>query len=295
MSSVIGLVLGLLAAAFKSSSELVSKFHLNDDLNEYVASWALRGSAIPILALLVWLTDGGIPELDREFWYAVAIATPLSVIATVLYMKAIKHSDVSLVSPLKATTPMFLLITSPLILGEFPSPLGLAGVFFITAGVYILKIDARKPGELLAPFRAILNDKGARYMLGLVLIYSITSNIDKIGVEASSPVFYALSIHVVVTIFLTVIVMVKTDGGMRKVAAEWKAVIPIGTLAGLAVAAQMFALTYTLVIYVIALKRCSILGSVVGGRFLFGEESFRERVVGAVIIVIGVILISLAL
>jgi len=293
MSGLLGIALGLTSALFKSASELTSKFYLNDDLNEYVASWALRAFAIPMLAVMVAYT--GIPNISSDLWYVLAFNVPASIVATILYMKAIKVSDVSIISPLGAVTPIFLLITSPLLVNEFPSPIGILGVFIITAGVYLLKLDTASTGDVLAPFRAIAHEEGARYILGVVLIYSISGNLDKLGVEASSPVFYALIVHVLVTLGLTIVVLLKVDDWQSEVTSQWKAIAPIGALSGIAIVAQMTALTYTLAVYVLALKRVGILLSVAGGSILLDEGNLRERLGGTAIIIFGVILVSLAL
>ena len=293
MTAILGLVLGLLSALFKSASELTSKFYLNDDLNEYVAAWALRVFALPMLGLMVAYM--GIPDISRDLWYVLAFNVPASIVATVLYMKAIKVSDVSIISPLGAITPMLLLVTSPLLVNEFPDPIGLVGVFIITAGVYLLKLNTASTEDVFAPFRALAQERGARYIAGVVFIYSITSNLDKLGVEASSPVFYSFIVHVFVSIGLTALVIWKVDDWRSEMTGQWKAIAPIGALSGIAIVAQMTALTYTLVVYVLALKRVGIMMSVVGGSLLLDEGNLRERASGTAIILVGVVLISLAL
>lgn len=68
----------------------------------------------------------------------------------------------------------------------------------------------------------------------------------------------------------------------------------IGGLSGLSSNAQMTALTYTLVVYVISIKRSGILLSVIIGHFVYGEENIKERITGSLIILLGLFLIALA-
>ena len=293
MSSLLGGLFALLASLFKSGSELTSKSHLNSELDEYVAAWGYRAFALPVLTVLILIV--GVPDIEPMFWVALAVGTPLNVLATILYMKALKHSDISLVSPLKAMTPMALLITSPIMIGEFASPFGIAGVFFVTIGVYLLKASSASMDDVFAPFKAIGRERGAQYALGVVVIYSITANIDKVGVEASSPIFWTFAVHLVLAVILLIIVQFKSEDNVGQAFGEWKALLPMGTLSGLGVAAQMFALTYTLVVYVIAIKRTALLWNILGGALFFGEEGLQERIVGGVFIVIGVVIISISL
>lgn len=293
VSSVIGILFAFLASLFKSGSELTTKFLINNELNEYVASFAYRFFALPVLTILVYIF--GIPEVSTRFWYALLLATPLNILATILYMKALKHSDISIVSPIKAMAPMALLITSPIMIGEYASPVGIIGVVLITFGVYSLKISEFSKETLLRPFKKVLEEKGARYAFLVMIIYSITSNIDKIGVENSSAIFWTFASHIVISIGLGIIMYKQVDNPYNTISNNWKGLLPIGTFSGLGVAAQMTALSYTLVVYVIAIKRTALLWNIFGGTLLLGEKDLKERAFGGFFIICGVIIISLSL
>ena len=56
----------------------------------------------------------------------------------------------------------------------------------------------------------------------------------------------------------------------------------------------MTAISLTLVTYVIAIKRTSVIMSVLWGAIIFKEKGIKERLVGAVIMVLGVVLIVLS-
>ena len=174
MSSILGLLFAFTASLFKSGSELSSKYFIDADLNEYVAGFGYRAFGIPVLGIILFFV--GIPEVEPVFWIALFVGVPLNVVATILYMKALKLSDISLVSPIKAMAPMALLVTSPIMINEFASPFGVIGVVFVTFGVYALKISSASTDDILAPFRAILNKRGTQYAFVVMIIYSITSN-----------------------------------------------------------------------------------------------------------------------
>lgn len=292
MSSLIGGLLALLTSFFKAGSGLVNKYNLNDNMNEYIAGWGYRAFALPILSLLVFIT--GVPELHREFWISLCISIPISVVATIFFMRALKISDISLVSPLSGLTPALVLVTSPIMLGEFASPLGIIGVLFVTMGVYFLNIQEAATGYL-APIKALFDDRGAQYAMAVAGMYSISANIDKIGVESSSPIFWTFSVHVGVSIIFLFIIEYKFDNGVRRATKQWKSLLPMGTLSGLGTAAQMFAITYTLVVYVNAIKRATLIWEILGGKIIFNEDGFKQRIIGGSIVIIGIILISLAL
>ena len=115
------LIPAILAAVFESVKDVFSKKSLKD-IDIYTISWALRFFALPfLLPLLLFIK---IPALGNEFWSALLINGILNVVATILYMKAIKESDLSVTIPMIAFTPIFLLVTSPLLVGEFPNASG---------------------------------------------------------------------------------------------------------------------------------------------------------------------------
>ena len=56
----------------------------------------------------------------------------------------------------------------------------------------------------------------------------------------------------------------------------------------------MAAINLTLVAYVVSVKRTSAIMSVLFGYFIFKERGIKERLIGATIMIIGVLLIVLS-
>lgn len=284
-------ILALLTAFFESLKDIFSKAGLKNNVDEYVTSWALRFfSLFLLLPLLLFIK---IPYLNNNFWIALLVGGSLNVIAIILYMKAIKHSDLSLTIPMVAFTPLFLLITSPIIVHEFPNIFGLTGIFLIVFGSYILNLKERHRGHF-APFKALVRENGPRLMLIVAFIWSITATIDKIGVKNSSPIFWIIANSIFWAIALFPIMLLKSRKTIKNIPANLKTLIPLGIFTGLGGIAQMIAINLTLVAYVISIKRTSIIISVLSGYFLFKEKNIKEKLIGAMIMVIGVILITLS-
>ena len=183
---MLGIILALFTAFFESIKDVLSKKNVKN-IDEYVVAFSLMFFALPFVTpILFWI---GIPVVENQFWKALVISGTLNVLAIILYMKALKASDLSITIPMVAFTPLFLLVASPLIVGEFPNSVGLMGVLLIVFGSYTLNIKQRKNG-FLSPFKSLLREKGPRLMLGVAILYSITASYDKVGVQASSPLFW---------------------------------------------------------------------------------------------------------
>ncbi|MBI2134118.1 EamA family transporter [Candidatus Woesearchaeota archaeon] len=282
------LIFSFLTAAFESAKDILSKKELKAT-DEYTIAWSLRAFSLPILAAFLILT--GMPEIGERFWAAILIGGGLNILTSILYIKALKASDISATVPMLAFTPIFLLVTSPLILNEAPTILGMAGIFLIVLGSYFINLSERRK-SFLAPIKALFTEKGPRLMLIVALIWSITSNIDKIGVQNSSPAFWALTVNSVIAGYLT-IYLVKTKK-IAQTAKEYKTLLPIGALSSFSMLFQMIAISMSLVSYVISIKRTSIIISVIGGYFIFKERMIKERIAAAIIMSAGAVIIAMS-
>lgn len=286
---MIGFLFAFLAAFSDSVKTIFSKKSVKN-INEYLVAWSLRFFATLFLVPLLLIIE--IPELNNQFWTALLISGGLNAITTVLFIKALKYSDISIVSPIIAFTPLFLLITSPLIVGEFPKTFGFIGVLLIIIGSYFLKIKEMKKGYLM-PFKALFKERGAQLVMIVAFLWSITSNFDKIGVQNSSPIFWVLSINLFISLVLLPTILIQPRKNLKQITDSSKTLVPMALFSVLALIFQMIAIKLILVVYVISIKRLSILMNILWGYLVFKEKGIKERLTGAVIMIVGIFLIAL--
>jgi uncharacterized membrane protein len=283
------IALSLLTALCESLKDVFSKKGLAN-VDEYVIAWSLRFFALPFLLTMLFFVKT--PTLTKDFWLALFFGGGINAMCTILYMKAIKQTALSLTVPLVAFTPLFLLLTSPIMVGEFPDLSGIGGIVLIVIGSYVLNFSAKTHGYL-APFRALFKESGARLMLLVAFLWSITANCDKIGIRNSSPLFWSIAATIFMSVVLIPIMLYKSPRAVKQIPAVFKKLLPIGFFCALTVIFQMLAVSLTLVAHVIAIKRTSTVMSVAWGHFIFKEEGLINRLLGASIMVVGVLLISL--
>lgn len=283
------LILGIFTAFFEAIKDVFGKQNLKKS-DEYVVAWSL--AFFSVIFLTPWVIYTGIPELNTQFWISLLIGGSINAVTTLLYIKAIKVSDLSLTVPLVALTPLFMLLTSPLIVGEYPKFFDYIGILLIVAGSYLLNIKEKSQGYL-APFKALLNEPGPKFMLIVAFLWSITSNFDKIGVKNSSPIFWLFSLFGTMSILLLPILLHKTPNPGTKILKQLPMLATMGFFNAIGVLCQMQALTLTLVVQVIAIKRTSVLMGVLFGHFIFKEKDIQQRLLGAGIMILGVFFISL--
>lgn len=258
--------------------------------DEFVTAWSSRAFGLPVLFAAIIYT--GVPDVGLNF-FLMAIPQSLAIaLASVLIAKAFKESDASIVAPMYALSPMLVLVTSFFMLGEVPDLSGGIGVVSVALGAYVLKIKGAR--SIFEPLKKLWDERGVQLILVVLLIYSVTANIDKIGVNMSSPVMWPLTVYMFSTIFLMPIMMKKSDGWKSKIGREWKPLGLLGGLGGLAIILQMAAIQMILVSYFVSIKRLSIPLTIVFSYLLLDEkESFKERIIGSALMVLGAILISL--
>ncbi|MDP3998096.1 MAG: DMT family transporter [bacterium] len=282
--------LGLISAISDASKNVLAK-HNTKSFDSLVISWAWVTYSLIILIPIMFLR--GIPSLDRIFWLAFTTRTALDVMAIILYVNALKRTDLSLSLPMLALTPLFLLFTGLAINQEFPKPLGLIGVGAIVLGTYLLNF--RKNEKFYQPFLAIYQNKGAFMMFLVSIIWGITGSLHKLAILHSDPYFYtAFGALVLAVIFTPLAIWSNKQDFMKALRPEsLPKIVPVGILDGLTVLTQMIGQSIALTVFIISLKRTSIIFSSILG-WLFFKEPIKQRVIPICLMVAGVILISLS-
>ena len=253
---------------------------------------AIASSIYSLPFLVVYIFFIPIPQLDTVFWWIACILIPLDTFAFYLYMKAIKLSPLSLSIPFLSFTPVFMILTGFIVLGEVPNSWGIIGIGFVVAGSYLLNVTQVKYGYF-APFRAILREPGSILMLVVAFIYSFLAVLGKKAIQHSSPLFfgffYLAALDITILIFFPFLEKIR-----------WRDILKV-PVKGLSVGLMLFlhALFHCLAInmieavYMIAVKRMSILFSVVYGWILFKESDIGARMLGALLMFAGVVFIIL--
>ncbi|NEP19242.1 MAG: EamA family transporter [Leptolyngbya sp. SIO4C1] len=277
-------------ACFEALKDVTGKQTLKA-LDEYAVLFGFMSVGAVLLFGLQLLT-GGFPTIGPQFGLALLAGGSLNILAYTLYVRAIKVAELSLTVPLITLTPLFLLATSPLIVQEWPTWADAVGVLLLVVGSYILNWQPAAQRSVWAPLAAIVQNQGSRLMLGAAFLWSITSNFDKIGTLNSSPLFWGMSLFIVIAVGM-VPLMFRAKSSFRDVSQHIRLLGITGLLNASGISLQFLALTLAPVAQVIAVKRLSALIAVVLGHFVFQEPGMQKRLLGAAIMVSGVAIMAL--
>jgi drug/metabolite transporter (DMT)-like permease len=260
-------------------------------VDDYILMLSRFLFGIPLVLLILLFVP--IPQLSKTFWIALIVMIPFETLGWVLYTKAVKIAPISLVLPFLALTPVFLIFTSFIILGEIPTILGFYGILLIVFGAYVLNITDFKKG-FLEPFSSIFRQRGCVYMIIVAFLFSITGSISKILVEESSPLLMSAIYLPVMAIAFFIIALFFARGKMTQLKTNFTSLLPIGIFYALMIIFHNFAIRLVIVPYMISIKRTSSIFSVLYGHFWFKEKNIRRRLAGALIMVVGAAVIILS-
>lgn len=284
------IIYALLTAFLLATSDALTK-RILASRDEYLVAWARLLFATPVLLISLIFIE--IPRLDKTFWIATLTALPLEIVAIILYIKALKTSPLSLTIPFLALTPLFLILISYLILGEKVSMGGALGILMLTIGGYTLNFHKIKYA-FTEPLKAMFKERGSLMMIIVAFIFSITSSLGKMAIGHSSPIFFGSIYFILVTILFTPIAIVKNKSRITITKKDIVSLLLIGITYSLMIIFHMLAISLTKVAYMIAVKRMSLIFSIIYGYIFFKEEKISERLLGGIMMLIGVALIVLS-
>ncbi|MHC4472795.1 MAG: EamA family transporter [Planctomycetota bacterium] len=277
-------VYALLSAFGWASSDAFAKRAMEGGADGRFILFARYAAALPLLAVLLAVTGTGVPDLGPRFFLLHLPWVPLEAAALYLYIHAIRVSPLSLTLPFLSLTPLFLILTAWIFLGEAADASGVLGILLVVAGSYLLNLDGARGGRL-APFRAVLKEPGSRAMVIAALLYSLTAVLGKVLVAESGPVYFSAHYTVVMAVAMAPL-------GLRRARASGnRARAPLILLSALFFSVMtvfhMLALPLVEVAYLISLKRFSGVIGVVYGAAFFGEKGVRHRLPGSLMMVAG--------
>lgn len=275
--------LALATAFFASLNDLFAKKFFSHLSYYEMAVYPMVYSFPFFLAALLAVE---VPLLDRLFFFSFAASLPINTLGFILYMKAIKISPLSLTVPYLAFTPAFMIVTGYLFLGETPGISGIIGILLIVVGGYVLNLDLNN-FSFLSPFFAVTKEKGSLIMLFVAFIFSFAAAVGKVGILHSSPLYFSVSFFLVFTVFIVSILLIFRKISLRNLMRYRTKGLIAGAAMFLHILFHGIAISLTKAAYMMAIKRLSIVFSVLYGGILFKETNLGTRLAGAFLMLMG--------
>ena len=281
-----------LAAALCQVLRNTTMKRLGHALDEYINVWGRFTFLLPF-ALLFCLAKGW-PVLKPGFVLWCALFGVTQTISTLALSKALKLSQISLVTALWKVSLLVLLGMAYVTIGERPSALGVAGVILSAAGVYLLNVSRARLSPL-APLVVLFTDRGQRWTLVAALFYAPSVITIKQAILASDTPTGTLGAYAAASLMTTPLALTTSGRHFAAVPRYWKEFVALGLFAALTTLSQGQAYTLTLSSYVEAVKQVEIVFAMAIGVLAFGEaQRVRESALGGAVMLAGMVLLALA-
>lgn len=253
----------------------------------FVASGGLFTLTIPFL-----------PEPFQQPDAHTLLMVSLGAVCFVLYHlfngRAYRGGDLSVVYPLCQTSMIYVPLWGMTLLGERLSAVGACGILLVVFGTYSIQMQRLSLGEMVRPFRN-LRTPSVRDALAAGFIYSIGSIAEKSGVRNYSPLYFTYLLVLIMFFLMTFNIFRPKYRPMigEELRENWLLILCSGPIMMASFLTFRYGLNLSPVSYAVPVRQVSIVVGVLIG-IIFLRESFgRIRLISAMFIMAGVVLIRL--
>jgi drug/metabolite transporter (DMT)-like permease len=253
--------------------------------------WAILFSVILFFPMFIYYWPAA--TISSAGWVCIVATGVLHAFYFWFMAGAYERGDLSLVYPLaRGSGPLFVPILAVLLLNEQLSISGVLGITFVIVGIFSIHLRSFSIQSMLEPFLALRGGASLWALCtgGTIAGYSL---VDKIGVTNVYPPVYIYLMFVITLLLLSPYVFVKERLDLKK---EWNInkiqILIVGFLDLFTYLMILFALQISKVSYVAAVREVSIVFSALIGIMLLQEKHAPQKLAGAVLISLGVVLIG---
>jgi drug/metabolite transporter (DMT)-like permease len=217
---------------------------------------------------------------------------------------AYRHGEVSVAYPLVRTTPIFVLLLAGMLLGQIPAVLAVFGIVLVVAGCFLLPLQRMGFGPGGFSLRSYAN-RASLWALGAALGSSGYTLVDDVAMDLVKEVapglrgaFFYEYLQYVLLASMLLVTSLLFEGRAKVLAAlrsEKRKALLVGLTVFLTYMLILWAYTHAdKVAYVAGLRQLSIVLGVIGGIVFFKERGGLPRVIAAIMIVAGLVMIGLS-
>lgn len=280
----IWILTALAAAAFSSIKAAIQKY-LTDDYGSidigYMRSVLSLIFLVPV-AFGVYIYSG--ITLRPPAVLGALVSGLGNVIGIYLMLEAFAIEDISVVSPLRRTTPVWVALIEPLLLDFSYSLMTVAGAALAVAGGYVILAEDR---ELLKP---LTPSRGALLALSVSFIIAGVSLAERFATQRINPMVFAFLVYIVMSVSFTFLARRKGTSVERNDFLR-REVLVVGLVAALGSLSIFYSFSLAAASKVVTVKQAVIVFNVLIGGFYFGEEDILQKIIGALLIISGIVLV----
>lgn len=290
---MIGYIFALFSAFAISVSGIAAKQALK---KEHSLDFSLFAHILGFLFLTPFISfvDFGIGKYHLGMIYLVSV---LSTFGFWFMIRALRHMDISVETPLSNIGILFTVFFGYLFLGERLGVWHLIGVFFVVAGAYLLEVNHGKI-DIWYPVKELRSSRYIHFLFLGLIFYSLSAVIDRVVLQQVSVPTYLFFVYLFLTInniaLFTVLHKVPFSIVFKeaKDSAGWAVLFSVSRLISNFLFANAISILYVGI--AVAIKRFSMFMTVILGGKFFHEENLKWRMMSSIVMVVGIALIIFA-
>ena len=248
---------------------------------------------LPILLVRVMVAPSA--GLEPAYFLPGLGVIALTVAGNLLTIRALSLSPFSLIVPVLGLSPVFASLISIVLLGEWPTGLQWTGIGLVVLGILWLYAPPEKPWRVFDFWPHFARERGAPYISMAALCWAACAPMDKLALSHAAPAFHAAFVFTGVVIVFTILMLTQFKESWPPIERKhWPLLAFTGTVGAFSYMMQLAALSYAAAGPFEAIKR--VTGQLLAlaiGYFLFQEKVTIPKIIGIVILCIGVPLIVL--
>jgi bacterial/archaeal transporter family protein len=291
---------GIISSFFLGIYDLFKKTALEKNAVMPVLFLASLTSAMIFLPLII-ISSGSTEDNAGTIWYVhpvsarehllIFIKSVLVGTSWVLSYFALKNLPITIVTPIRASSPLWTLIGALIIFGERLTPLQWLGITVTIVSYYLFSLAGKSEGIAFQRNKWVLFIFLATIAGAASGLYDkfLISNIERMSVQAWFSIY-------LIPVLLPLTVFIWYQNRKKNIPFFWKPAIPlIGITLTLSDYSYFYALSFddSLISVLAVIRRSSVLISFTAGAFLFREINLTRKSLVLAGILVGVFFIVL--
>ncbi|GAB3687164.1 hypothetical protein GCM10027592_00350 [Spirosoma flavus] len=233
-------------------------------------------------------------DLPAEFWYYMLVTSVLAMFGNVFLVKALHLGDLSVLGPINAYKSVVGMVTGIFLLNEIPGWWGLAGILLIILGSYVVLANPKQRSGLSWK---IFQRPEIKLRLAALVFSAIDGVFLKKAILVSTPTiaffYWCLLGFICTLVWIGLTMRRQWRPQLNRLLSEKLIFLGLCLAVGVTQLASNVALAGMPVGYALALFQLSALLSVLFGYQFFQERDIARKLIGAGIMVVGAVIITL--
>lgn len=276
------LLIALLAASLKSVQSTWQKIetqtHSSIEIATVPAVVAFGLYGVMTVVMDVPVTEG----LTQTTGLLLAVAAGGNVVGLWAFIQAVETGDLSVASPVKQTTPVWVAVIEPLIVATNWSVSVFAASILTVGGATLVVSDPRTLS--VSDFRS----KTVLYAGVTAVTFSVSAVLGSLLLETLSLSVFLFWLYLGVSSAFVVLHAISEDHIIPRTSPR---VLALGIVLAFNIGLSFYTISLTSAANATIVFRASMLVNIGLGAIVFGETEFKRRFVGGIVIIIGILIV----